>query len=201
MSQLSEKQRLGQVLVARGFISPEQLERALHRQRATQEKIGKLLIADGVVEEHALQLTLTAQARLRHEDRQAQGSRLLAAVAEKLRADLEKLSLDLIKEWQQRVVRLPDREGGERKRREAALRLAMDFPRALTAAQERIEARKRAGEATRLRRILSALQMIEKDFVAFRNSIASVSPYPVNDWSARWQTLGDFAKELQRAIA
>lgn len=200
MSLQEEKRRIGQVLLQRGFISAEQLERAISRQREGGERLGKLLIADGLVGEQDLALSLTQQARLRHEDRKAKSARLLAGSVEKLRADLEKQALDLLKEWQQRVPRILDREGGgERKKRDAALRQAMDFPRALAVAREAIESAKRKGDPGRLRRLLSVLKQIEKDLEAFRQAMAGASPYPVHEWVARWQWLQECAKDLQRA--
>ncbi|OCX71231.1 hypothetical protein A6M27_13615 [Acidithiobacillus thiooxidans] len=195
-----EKRRIGQVLLQRGFISPEQLERALRHQRRGSERLGKLLIAEGLVSEQDLALGLTRQARLRHDDRKLKSARMLAGSTEKLRMDLEKQSLDLLKEWQQRVPRIPDREaGGERKKRDAALRQAMDFPRALAVAREAIETAKRKGDPGRLRRLLSVLKQVEKDLEAFRQAIAGASFHPVHEWVARWQFLQECGKDIQRA--
>lgn len=183
-----------------GFISPEQLERALSHQHAGGERLGKLLIAEGLVSEQDLALGLTRQARLRHDDRKLKSARLLAGSTEKLRMDLEKQSLDMLKEWHQRVPRMPDREGGgERKKRDAALRQAMDFPRSLIVAREAIENAKRKGDPGRLRRLLSVLKQVEKDFEAFRQVMAGVSPHPVHEWVARWQFLQECGKDIQRA--
>ncbi|MBU2843046.1 hypothetical protein [Acidithiobacillus thiooxidans] len=195
-----EKRRIGQVLLQRGFISPEQLERALRHQRQGSERLGKLLIAEGLVSEQDLALGLTRQARLRHDDRKLKSARMLAGSTEKLRMDLEKQSLDLLKEWQQRVPRILDREaGGERKKRDAALRQAMDFPRALAVAREAIETAKRKGDPGRLRRLLSVLKQVEKDLEAFRQAIAGASFHPVHEWVARWQFLQECGKDIQRA--
>ena len=201
MTSQEEKLRIGQVLLQRGFISPEQLDRAIARQTVGGERLGRLLIADGLVNEQDLAFSLSHQARLRHDDRRAKSARMLAGSTEKLRADLEKQALDLLKEWQQRVPRIPDREGGgERKRREAALRQSMDFPRALTAAQEAIESAKRKGDPGRIRRLLSVLQQVEKDFIAFRQAIAGASPHPVQEWATRWQALQELGKDVLSRI-
>lgn len=200
MATEQEKRRIGQLLLQSGFISPEQLERALSHQHAGGERLGKLLIAEGLVSEQDLALGLTRQARLRHDDRKLKSARLLAGSTEKLRMDLEKQSLDMLKEWQQRVPRMPDREGGgERKKRDAALRQAMDFPRSLIVAREAIENAKRKGDPGRLRRLLSVLKQVEKDFEAFRQVMAGVSPHPVHEWVARWQFLQECGKDIQRA--
>ncbi len=200
MALQQEKQRIGQVLLQRGFITSEQLARALSRQSQHGERVGRLLIADGLVSEQDLALGLTQQARLRHDDRKLKSARLLAGSTEKVRMDLEKQSLDLVKEWQQRVPRMPDREGGgERKKRDAALRQAMDFPRALAVAREAIESAKRKGDPGHLRRMLSILKQVEKDLEAFRQAIAGASPHPVHEWVARWQLLQEWAKDIQRA--
>ena len=200
MSFQEEKLRIGQILLQRGFISAEQLERALQRQADSPERIGKMLITEGIVAEQDLAFSLSSQARLRHEERRDRSARMLAGAVERLRADLEKQALDLLREWGQRIPRFVDREGTERKRREAALRQAMDFPRALTITQENISAAKRKKDPSRLRRLLSVLQQLEKDFTAFRQAISSASPYPVQEWVARWQAFLDFAKDLQRAL-
>ncbi|PKY10350.1 hypothetical protein B1757_09590 [Acidithiobacillus marinus] len=200
MATEQEKIRIGQLLLQSGFISPEQLERALSHQHAGGERLGKLLIAEGLVSEQDLALGLTRQARLRHDDRKLKSARLLAGSTEKLRMDLEKQSLDMLKEWQQRVPRMPDREGGgERKKRDAALRQAMDFPRSLIIASEAVEKAKRKGDPGRLRRLLSVLKQIEKDFDAFRQVMAGASPHPVHEWVARWQFLQECGKDIQRA--
>ncbi len=200
MTPQEETRRIGQVLLQRGFISPEQLERAVMRQSVDGERLGRLLIADGLVSERDLAYTLSHQARLRHEDRRAKSARMLGGIVEKLRADLDKQVLELLKEWQQRVPRIPDREGsGERKRREAALRQSMDFPRALAIAQEAVETAKRKGDLGRLRRWLSVLQQVEKDFVVFRQALAGASLYPAQEWAARWQLLQDCGRDVQRA--
>lgn len=200
MATEQEKRRIGQLLLQSGFISPEQLERALSHQHAGGERLGKLLIAEGLVSEQDLALGLTRQVRLRHEDRKLKSARLLAGSTEKLRMDLEKQSLDMLIEWQQRVPRMPDREGGgERKKRDAALRQAMDFPRSLIVAREAIENAKRKGDPGRLRRLLSVLKQVEKDFEAFRQVMAGASSHPVHEWVARWQFLQECGKDIQRA--
>lgn len=195
-----EKQRIGQILLRRGFISEAQLERALARQTTTHQRLGALLIADGVVAEQDLALSLSSQAREIFTERRRRAAKLLAQIAEKQRAELERQTLDFINEWQQRVRRLQDRENGERKRREAALRLAMDFPRALIVAQERIGEAQRRDDANRLRRILGGLAEIERNFAAFRQAMTGASLYPLSEWIGRWQTLAEWAKDLQRQL-
>ncbi len=51
--------RLGQILIAAGKITPEQLENALNRQKKTARKIGDILIEEGYITESELAKTLS----------------------------------------------------------------------------------------------------------------------------------------------
>jgi len=61
---LSERFRLGEILVASGQISREQLDRALARQKTTKKKIGELLVEAGDVQSHQVTRGLTLQRKL-----------------------------------------------------------------------------------------------------------------------------------------
>jgi type IV pilus assembly protein PilB len=59
--QLKDKKRIGEVLVDQGFISREQLQKALDEQRAKGMKIGKCLVRLGYITEEKLLEALSAQ--------------------------------------------------------------------------------------------------------------------------------------------
>src|SRR6187431_1261130 len=46
--------RLGDIFVERGFVTPEQLEHALARQRETGERVGEALVAQGSISKFEL---------------------------------------------------------------------------------------------------------------------------------------------------
>lgn len=56
---------LGQLLVAYGVVSTDQLEAALRRQEATGEPLGEILVQMGLAEPEQIERALRAQARLR----------------------------------------------------------------------------------------------------------------------------------------
>jgi hypothetical protein len=56
--------RLGTILLARGDVTPEQLEAALVRQRGSGRKLGEELVAAGDVDERRLAEVLSLQSRL-----------------------------------------------------------------------------------------------------------------------------------------
>jgi hypothetical protein len=53
--------RLGEIFVERGFVTPEQLEEALQRQRATGERVGEALVAQGSISKFELAGALAEQ--------------------------------------------------------------------------------------------------------------------------------------------
>lgn len=55
------KKRLGELLVEKGMISPQQLEVALERQRSTREFLGVILVSKGWVSEEDLLRVLAEQ--------------------------------------------------------------------------------------------------------------------------------------------
>ena len=54
--------RLGDIFVERGFVTPEQLEQALERQRETGERVGEALVAQGSISKFELAGALAEQA-------------------------------------------------------------------------------------------------------------------------------------------
>jgi hypothetical protein len=54
-------QRLGQIFVQRGFVTPEQLDEALQRQRETGERVGEALVAQGAISKFELAGALAEQ--------------------------------------------------------------------------------------------------------------------------------------------
>jgi hypothetical protein len=54
--------RLGDIFVERGFVTPEQLEQALARQRETGERVGEALVAQGSISKFELAGALAEQA-------------------------------------------------------------------------------------------------------------------------------------------
>src|SRR5688500_17200125 len=53
--------RLGDIFVERGFVTPEQLEQALARQRETGERVGEALVAQGSISKFELAGALAEQ--------------------------------------------------------------------------------------------------------------------------------------------
>lgn len=53
--------RLGEIFVQRGFVTPEQLDEALRRQRETGEKVGEALVAQGAISKFELAGALAEQ--------------------------------------------------------------------------------------------------------------------------------------------
>jgi hypothetical protein len=53
--------RLGDIFVERGFVTPEQLEQALERQRETGERVGEALVAQGSISKFELAGALAEQ--------------------------------------------------------------------------------------------------------------------------------------------
>lgn len=60
----SEKLRLGEILVATGQITREQLEDVLNRQKLSKKKIGELLVEAGYVQPHQVDSCLRLQQKL-----------------------------------------------------------------------------------------------------------------------------------------
>ena len=54
-------QRLGEIFVQRGFVTPEQLDQALQRQRETGERVGEALVAQGAISKFELAGALAEQ--------------------------------------------------------------------------------------------------------------------------------------------
>ena len=61
-----DRSRLGRLLVNRGYISDVQLEQALQRQRDTGQKLGEVLVAQGWVSARTINRTLRHQKRYRY---------------------------------------------------------------------------------------------------------------------------------------
>ncbi len=53
--------RLGEIFVERGFVTPEQLDQALQRQRETGERVGEALVAQGAISKFELAGALAEQ--------------------------------------------------------------------------------------------------------------------------------------------
>ena len=76
--------RLGDLLMATGSLSPEDLSRALRDQAATGRRLGDLLLAEGAIDERMLTYALARQLRipladLRHESPDPRGDRARCA--------------------------------------------------------------------------------------------------------------------------
>ena len=59
--------RLGDIFVERGFVTPEELEQALQRQRETGERVGEALVAQGSISKFELAGALAEQASVLEE--------------------------------------------------------------------------------------------------------------------------------------
>jgi hypothetical protein len=60
----SPRRPIGQILSDGGFISPEQLERALEEQKRSNELVGQVLVRMGIVDERELNVALAVQKHL-----------------------------------------------------------------------------------------------------------------------------------------
>jgi type IV pilus assembly protein PilB len=65
---MSEDNQLGSLLIARGLLSPEQLEAALEEQQQTHRSLGRILIDQSLVTEAGLVSTLATQLGLEYVD-------------------------------------------------------------------------------------------------------------------------------------
>jgi len=65
---MSEDNQLGSLLIARGLLTPEQLDAALREQERTQRSLGRVLIDQGLVSEPGLVSTLATQLGLDYVD-------------------------------------------------------------------------------------------------------------------------------------
>ncbi len=65
---MSEDNQLGSLLIARGLLTPEQLEAALEEQERTHRSLGRVLIDQGLVSEAGLVSTLATQLGLDYVD-------------------------------------------------------------------------------------------------------------------------------------
>ena len=65
---MSEDNQLGSLLIARGLLSPEQLDAALEEQERTHRSLGRILIDGGQVSEAGLVSTLASQLGLEYVD-------------------------------------------------------------------------------------------------------------------------------------
>jgi len=65
---MSEDNQLGSLLIARGLLTPEQLDAALEEQRETHRSLGRILIDQGLVTEAGLVSTLASQLGLDYVD-------------------------------------------------------------------------------------------------------------------------------------
>jgi len=65
---MSEDNQLGSLLIARGLLTPEQLDAALEEQRQTHRSLGRILIDQGLVTEAGLVSTLASQLGLDYVD-------------------------------------------------------------------------------------------------------------------------------------
>jgi MSHA biogenesis protein MshE len=63
-----QRQRLGDMLVARGLLSPEQLQFALQEQKRSGRRLGRILIEDGLIDEESIARALAQQLRLPYVD-------------------------------------------------------------------------------------------------------------------------------------
>ncbi|WP_336368226.1 pilus assembly protein PilB [Marinobacter sp. C2H3] len=63
---IEEKSRLGKLLVNRGYLSEQQVEEGLSRQRETGQRLGEILIQAGWLTERELHRVLRHQSRYRH---------------------------------------------------------------------------------------------------------------------------------------
>lgn len=64
-STVLEKSRLGNLLIKKGFITPEQLSEALRQQRETGKMLGEVLVAKGLITNKQLNKALKKQSRYR----------------------------------------------------------------------------------------------------------------------------------------
>jgi type IV pilus assembly protein PilB len=65
---MSEDNQLGSLLIARGLLTPEQLDAALEEQERTHRSLGRILIDQGLVSEAGLVSTLASQLGLEYVD-------------------------------------------------------------------------------------------------------------------------------------
>ena len=74
--------RLGDIFVERGFVTPEQLEQALERQRETGERVGEALVAQGSISKFELAGALAEQMSVLTEAEPSAAQALEATVVE-----------------------------------------------------------------------------------------------------------------------
>lgn len=96
--------RLGEILIARRLITPQQLEQALSQQRSTKEFLGAILIRMGLIRSETLLTTLSEQFGIPHESvspdridwavvKQFPASALAGRLCFPLRADAESVTV------------------------------------------------------------------------------------------------------------
>ncbi len=126
---------------------------------------------------------------------------LLKAQADQILGNLEKWSLELLRNLQLRVPRMADSELRFRGQRMAALQGAWDYPRALQALKSTLSVLRQQKSLEGLRSIRFLLIRAEKEWVAYSKRLRDTQPHPLNIWCARIREMQTLAETIRRGLS
>ena len=123
------------------------------------------------------------------------------AQADNLVTDLSRWSMDLLRELEAKVPRMNDAELRSRHKRQEALRMAMDLPRALFGMKSILNTLQKQYSIDGLRSARFYLMRLERDWSAFRRRMQDTRPDPVDAWCARVREMQSLAEQVRRGAA
>lgn len=122
----------------------------------------------------------------------------LFAQAGSLATDLNRWSMDLLRDLESRVPRMNDAELRARRKRQEALRMAMDLPRALMGMKSILNTLQKQYSIDGLRSARFHLLRLERDWTAFRRRMQDTRPDPLDNWCARVREMQNLAEQVRR---
>ncbi|MEB8474711.1 MULTISPECIES: hypothetical protein [Acidithiobacillus] len=122
----------------------------------------------------------------------------LFAQADSLATDLSRWSMDLLRDLEARVPRMNDAELRGRRKRQEALRMAMDLPRALFGMKSILNTMQKQYSIDGLRSARFHLMRLDRDWTAFRRRMQDTRPDPLDAWCARVREMQNLAEQVRR---
>ncbi|MBU2732455.1 hypothetical protein [Acidithiobacillus ferridurans] len=105
--------------------------------------------------------------------------------------------MDLLHEMEAKVSRMNDAELRARRKRQEALRIAGDLPRALVDMKSILGTLQKQYSIDGLRSVCSYLMRLERDWSVFRRRMQDTRPDPVDVWCARVREMQSLAEQVR----
>jgi hypothetical protein len=125
---------------------------------------------------------------------------ILAGQGTKIAMELGKMSMDLLKDMEQKASKMQNEDKKTARLRSSVIAMARDFPRALMSLTSSIGTWKTQSELKKLKRARFILNRVNSDWTAVSIKVQETPLTPVDGWFARIKDVQSLAEEIRKCL-